>query len=61
MNSTQVGKSKPLKKPKKEIKELDEDDKAFIEKQKNEASELKKLQEKAKKGGPLVTKGIKHS
>lgn len=61
MNSSQIGKTKPLKKPKKEIKELDEDDKAFIEKKKAEADAIKKLQDKAKKGGVLVSGGIKHS
>jgi uncharacterized membrane protein (DUF106 family) len=59
--STQIGKTKPLKKPKKLSKELDEDDKAFIEKKKNDADALKKLQDRAKKNGPLIGGGIKHS
>ncbi len=59
--SSQIGKTKPLKKPKKDMKELDEDDKAFLEKKKSEAEAVKKLQEKAKKGGVLVSGGIKHS
>lgn len=61
MNSSKIGKTKPLKKPKKDVKEIDEDDKAFLEKQKSEANALKKLQEKAKKGGVLASGGIKHS
>jgi len=61
MSGKQAGKAKPLKKPKKEGKELDEEDLAFIEKQKAEATAVKALQDKAKKGGVLVSGGIKHS
>jgi hypothetical protein len=46
------GKAKPLKKPKKAAGELDEDDKAFLEKKKAEQAALKQLKEKAAgKGG----------
>lgn len=46
------GKAKPLKKPKSSKGELDEDDKAFLEKKKAEQAALKALKEKAAgKGG----------
>ncbi|KAK6347174.1 hypothetical protein TWF696_007250 [Orbilia brochopaga] len=61
MSGRQGGKAKPLKAPKKEKKDLDEDDLAFKEKQKKEAAELKAMQEKAKGKGPLATGGIKKS
>jgi hypothetical protein len=56
------GKAKPLKAPKKEKKELDEDDKAFLEKKKAEEKARKELAAKAGKG-PLNTgaQGIKKS
>jgi hypothetical protein len=57
------GKAKPLKAPKKEKKELDEDDLAFKEKQKADAKAKKELAEKAKGKGPMNTgqQGIKKS
>ncbi|KAL2001232.1 hypothetical protein VTN02DRAFT_2075 [Thermoascus thermophilus] len=57
------GKAKPLKAPKKEKKELDEEDLAFREKQKAEAKARKELAEKAKGKGPMSTgqQGIKKS
>ncbi|KAJ5239803.1 hypothetical protein N7468_004422 [Penicillium chermesinum] len=58
------GKAKPLKAPKKEKKELDEDEIAFREKQKADAKAKKEMQEAAKgKKGPLNTgqQGIKKS
>ncbi|KAK9323635.1 putative coiled-coil domain-containing protein 72 [Lipomyces orientalis] len=61
MSGRQGGKAKPLKAPKKERKEIDEDDKAFQEKKKAEAAARKELAAKASKGGPLVTGGIKKS
>ncbi|DBA73127.1 TPA: hypothetical protein ACH3X2_010062 [Trebouxia sp. C0005] len=52
------GKAKPLKKAKKEGKELDETDKEFQKKKKEEAAALKALKEKAgAKGGFAKTKG----
>ncbi|KAL1982025.1 hypothetical protein VTN96DRAFT_1849 [Rasamsonia emersonii] len=61
--SREGGKAKPLKAPKKEKKELDEEDIAFREKQKAEAKARKELAEKAKSRGPLNTgqQGIKKS
>ncbi|KAL2222805.1 translation machinery associated TMA7 [Thermoascus aurantiacus ATCC 26904] len=61
--SREGGKAKPLKAPKKEKKELDEEDIAFREKQKAEAKARKELAEKAKGKGPLSTgaQGIKKS
>ncbi|KAI9792785.1 MAG: Translation machinery-associated protein 7 [Peltula sp. TS41687] len=59
----QGGKAKPLKQPKKEKKELDEEDLAFKEKQKKDAQAKKELAEKAKGKGPMNTgnQGIKKS
>ncbi len=54
------GKAKPLKKAKKEGKELDETDLEFQKKKKEEAAALKALKEKAgAKGGFAKTKGSK--
>ena len=61
MSGKAAGKAKPLKQPKKETRELDEEDLKFKEKQKEEAKKLKELQAKAKAGGPLATGGIKMS
>ncbi|EEH19882.2 hypothetical protein PABG_02141 [Paracoccidioides brasiliensis Pb03] len=57
------GKAKPLKAPKKEKKELDEEDLAFKEKQRADAKAKKELAEKAKGKGPLNSgqQGIKKS
>ncbi|ODH32772.1 hypothetical protein ACO22_03352 [Paracoccidioides brasiliensis] len=56
------GKAKPLKAPKKEKKELDEEDLAFKEKQRADAKAKKELAEKAKGKGPLNSgqQGIKN-
>jgi len=61
MSGRQGGKAKPLKAPKKEKKELDEDDVAMKAKQKADAAALKALQDRAKQGGPMVGGGIKKS
>lgn len=55
------GKLKPLKRPKKYNKELDENDIAFKQKQKDEAQKLKDMAQKASQKGPLVGGGIKRS
>ncbi|PGH10434.1 hypothetical protein GX51_00193 [Blastomyces parvus] len=57
------GKAKPLKAPKKERKELDEEDLAFREKQKADAKAKKDLADKAKGKGPMNSgqQGIKKS
>jgi len=54
------GKKKPLKAPKKENRELDDDDKARLQKQKDEQKAIKELAAKAAKG-PLGGGGIKKS
>ncbi|KAL1730121.1 translation machinery associated TMA7 [Schizophyllum commune] len=51
MSGRQGGKLKPLKAPKKSKADLDEDDKAFLEKKKAEQAALKEAQAKAAKGG----------
>ena len=48
------GKAKPLKQKKKVQSEMDDEDKAFLERKKKEAQELKVMAEKAKQKGPLV-------
>jgi len=50
-----------LKAPKKESKELDEDDVAFKAKQKADAAALKAAAEKAKQKGPMGGAGLKKS
>ncbi|ERS97017.1 Translation machinery-associated protein 7 [Sporothrix stenoceras] len=57
------GKVKPLKAAKKEKKELDEDDLAFLEKKRADEKARKDLADKAKGKGPLNTgnQGIKKS
>ncbi|KAH8808133.1 translation machinery associated TMA7 [Xylogone sp. PMI_703] len=58
------GKAKPLKAPKKQNKELDDEDKAFLEKQRADAKAKAELAAKAKGSkGPLNTgsQGIKKS
>ena len=47
------GKKKPLKQPKKQAKEMDEEDKAFKQKQKEEQKKLEELKAKAAGKGPL--------
>lgn len=54
-------KKKPLKQPKKQAKEMDEEDKAFKQKQKEEQKKLEELKAKAAGKGPLATGGIKKS
>ncbi|KAG9050474.1 Translation machinery-associated protein 7 [Tulasnella sp. UAMH 9824] len=61
MSGRQGGKLKPLKAPKKDKAEDDEEDKAFKAKQKADAAALKKAAEQAKQKGPLVGGGIKKS
>ncbi|KZT58434.1 translation machinery associated TMA7 [Calocera cornea HHB12733] len=61
MSGRQGGKLKPLKAPKKEKVEEDDEAKAFKAKQKADAAALKSAQEKAKQHGPLVGGGIKKS
>ncbi|KIH93664.1 translation machinery-associated protein 7 [Sporothrix brasiliensis 5110] len=57
------GKVKPLKAAKKDKKELDEDDLAFLEKKRADEKARKDLADKAKGKGPLNTgnQGIKKS
>ncbi|XP_050613611.1 translation machinery-associated protein 7-like [Macaca thibetana thibetana] len=61
MSSREDGKKKSLKQPKKQAKEMDEEDKAFKQKQKEEQKKLEELKEKAAGKGPLATGGIKKS
>jgi len=60
MSGREGGKKKPLKAPKKENRELDDDDKARLQKQKDEQKAIKELAAKAAKG-PLGGGGIKKS
>uniref|UniRef100_A0A3B3TKK1 Translation machinery associated 7 homolog n=1 Tax=Poecilia latipinna TaxID=48699 RepID=A0A3B3TKK1_9TELE len=55
------GKKKPLKAPKKQNKELDDEDVAFKQKQKEEQKAMDALKAKATGKGPLASGGIKKS
>ncbi|XP_029991317.1 translation machinery-associated protein 7 [Sphaeramia orbicularis] len=61
MSGREGGKKKPLKAPKKQCKDMDEDDLAFKQKQKEEQKAMEALKAKASGKGPLGTGGIKKS
>ncbi|XP_031703876.1 translation machinery-associated protein 7 [Anarhichas minor] len=61
MSSREGGKKKPLKAPKKQSKEMDEDDVAFKQKQKDDQKAMDALKTKASGKGPLGSSGIKKS
>ncbi|KAJ3309050.1 Translation machinery-associated protein 7 [Boothiomyces sp. JEL0838] len=61
MSGRQGGKAKPLKAPKKKANEMDEDDIAFKNKQKEEQKALQAMAQKAAGKGPLSSGGIKKS
>ncbi|KAI1083101.1 translation machinery associated TMA7 [Whalleya microplaca] len=55
------GKIKPLKAAKKQQKDLDEDDKAYLEKKKADEKARAEMAKKAGGKGPLTSGGIKKS
>ncbi|KXJ95719.1 translation machinery associated TMA7 [Microdochium bolleyi] len=55
------GKVKPLKAAKKEKKDLDDDDKAYLEKKKADEKARAEMAKKAQGKGPLASGGIKKS
>ncbi|XP_066109536.1 translation machinery-associated protein 7-like [Saccopteryx bilineata] len=55
------GKKKPVKLPKKQAKEMDQEDKAFKQKKKEEQKKFEELKAKAVGKGPLATGGTKKS
>jgi len=61
MSSREGGKKKPLKAPKKESKEIDDDDMAFKQKQKEQQKAMQDAKAKAGQKGPMVIGGIKKS
>ncbi|XP_062960183.1 translation machinery-associated protein 7-like [Cynocephalus volans] len=61
MSSHEGGKKQPLQQLKKQAKEMDKEDKAFKQKQKEEQKKLEELRVKATGKGPLATGGIKKS
>ncbi|TWW62492.1 Translation machinery-associated protein 7 [Takifugu flavidus] len=61
MSGREGGKKKPLKAPKKQCKDVDEDDAAFKQKQKEEQKALEALKARASGKGPLTGTGIKKS
>lgn len=61
MSGREGGKKKPLKAPKKESKEMDEEDVARKQKQKEQQKLLDAAKVKAAQKGPLVGGGIKKS
>ncbi|XP_044206199.1 translation machinery-associated protein 7 [Thunnus albacares] len=61
MSGREGGKKKPLKAPKKQAKDMDEDDMAFKQKQKEEQKAMEAMKAKASGKGPLASGGIKKS
>lgn len=61
MSGRQGGKKKPLKQAKKATKELDDDDLAYKQKQKDDQKKLQEMKAKASQKGPLSGGGIKKS
>ncbi|XP_029908188.1 translation machinery-associated protein 7 [Myripristis murdjan] len=61
MSGREGGKKKPLKAPKKQNKELDDEDMAFKQKQKEDQKAMEALKSKAAGKGPLTSGGIKKS
>ncbi|KCV70055.1 hypothetical protein H696_03518 [Fonticula alba] len=61
MSGREAGKKKPLKAPKKKEMDLDEDDIAFRNKQREEQKKIADLKAKASGKGPLTSGGIKKS
>lgn len=61
MSGREGGKKKPLKAPKKENKDLTEDEKEFKAKQQADKKAMEALKAKAGQKGPLTGGGIKKS
>lgn len=61
MSGREGGKKKPLKAPKKDSKDLDEDDLAHKAKLKEQQKAMQEAKAKAAQKGPLVSGGIKKS
>lgn len=61
MSGRDGGKKKPLKAPKKDSKEMDDDEIAFKQKQKEQQKALEAAKDKASQKGPLAQGGIKKS
>ncbi|XP_072937619.1 translation machinery-associated protein 7 homolog [Epargyreus clarus] len=61
MSGREGGKKKPLKAPKKETKDLDEQDLAHKQKLKEQQKALSEAKAKASQKGPLTQGGIKKS
>uniref|UniRef100_A0AAY4B713 Translation machinery associated TMA7 n=1 Tax=Denticeps clupeoides TaxID=299321 RepID=A0AAY4B713_9TELE len=55
------GKKKPLKQPKKSSKDMDDDEMAFKQKQKDDQKAMEAMKAKASGKGPLTGGGIKKS
>lgn len=61
MSGREGGKKKPLKAPKKESKEMDDDEVAHKQKMKDQAKAMQEAKAKASQKGPLGGGGIKKS
>lgn len=61
MSGREGGKKKPLKAPKKDSKEMDDDDVAHKQKMKDQAKAMEQAKQRASQKGPLVGGGIKKS
>lgn len=61
MSGREGGKKKPLKAPKKDSKEMTDEEKEFKKKQQADQKALDAMKQKAGQKGPLVGGGIKKS
>ncbi|XP_028854459.1 translation machinery-associated protein 7 [Denticeps clupeoides] len=61
MSGREGGKKKPLKQPKKSSKDMDDDEMAFKQKQKDDQKAMEAMKAKASGKGPLTGGGIKKS
>jgi len=61
MSGREGGKKKPLKAPKKDNREMDDDDVALQQKRRDEQKALEAMKAKAAQKGPLTGGGIKKS
>lgn len=61
MSGREGGKKKPLKAAKKDKKEMDADDVAFKQKEREKEKALKEAKAKASQKGPMGNSGIKKS
>ncbi|XP_077987236.1 translation machinery-associated protein 7-like [Glandiceps talaboti] len=61
MSGREGGKKKPLKQPKKKNQDLDDDDLAYKQKQREDQKKLQEAKAKASQKGPMGGSGMKKS